>query len=64
METYYHRRNDEWRADLPFDAAVENLKLYYDVAHGLAFGRRWAQWKPTAEFKPLRDQSAALRKEP
>jgi Zn-dependent M28 family amino/carboxypeptidase len=62
METYYHKRNDEWRADLPFDAAVENLKLYYDVAHGLAFGRRWAQWKPTAEFKPLRDQSAAQRK--
>lgn len=59
----YHRRSDEWRADLDFRSAVENLELLRRLAEDLANSDRWPQWKAGSEFAATRALSAAARAE-
>lgn len=62
LGTRFHQPSDEWRADLNFEAAARDVRIYYEVGRALADSMEWPEWKPGAEFKALREKSAALRK--
>lgn len=62
MRTYYHRLDDEWRADYDFSAAIQNLQLLYRLGLDVADSEAWPQWKPTAEFRATREASDAARR--
>ena len=51
----YHKPSDAVRAGWDLSGAVEDLTLYLRVGHELASSDAWPQWKPGAEWKPLRD---------
>ena len=58
----YHQTCDEWRPDLDFRGAAQDVALFYDVGRGLAFGRDWPGWKAGSEFREIRERSAAARR--
>ncbi len=58
----YHQTCDEWRPDLDFAGAAQDVALFYDVGRDLAFGREWPQWKAGSEFRSIREKSAAARR--
>ncbi len=51
----YHKPSDAVRSDWDMSGAVQDLDLYLRVGHALASGPSWPEWKPGAEWKPLRD---------
>jgi Zn-dependent M28 family amino/carboxypeptidase len=51
----YHKPSDAVRPDWDMSGAVEDLALYLRVGHELASTATWPEWKPGAEWKPLRD---------
>jgi Zn-dependent M28 family amino/carboxypeptidase len=53
----YHRPSDELTKDWKADGAIRDLKLLFGVGKRLAFESRWPQWKPTSEFKAIRDKN-------
>ena len=59
--TFYHRRADEWSAELDWRSAVENLELLRRLATDLANSERWPTWKETSEFAATRAASDAAR---
>ncbi len=58
----YHQPPDEWSDKLDFSGEAEDVTMLYNVGRSLATSNRWPDWKPGAEFKALRDQSAAKRR--
>jgi Zn-dependent M28 family amino/carboxypeptidase len=52
----YHKPSDAVRPDWDMSGAVEDLELYLRVGYELASGSSWPEWKPGAEWKPLRDE--------
>ena len=51
----YHKPSDAVKPDWDMSGAVEDLALYLRVGHELASIANWPEWKPGAEWKPLRD---------
>ncbi len=62
MEDFYHKPADEWRADIDYTAAVQNLQLLFQLGEQVANSEEWPQWRPTAEFRALREQTAEQRR--
>jgi Zn-dependent M28 family amino/carboxypeptidase len=64
-ETYirndYHKPSDAVRPDWDMSGAVEDLDLYLRAGYELASGPSWPEWKPGAEWKPLRDEMMKAR---
>jgi Zn-dependent M28 family amino/carboxypeptidase len=58
----YHKTCDAWRADWDLSGAVEDIDLAYRLGRDLAHSRDWPQWKAGSEFRPVRDNSAGVRK--
>jgi Zn-dependent M28 family amino/carboxypeptidase len=58
----YHQTCDEWRPDLDFSGAAQDVALLYEIGRELAFGRAWPDWYPGSEFRAIREQSAAARR--
>jgi len=58
----YHQSCDEWRPDLDFAGAAQDVALFYDIGRDLAFGRDWPQWNAGSEFRAIRDKSVAERR--
>jgi Zn-dependent M28 family amino/carboxypeptidase len=52
----YHKPSDSVRPDWDLSGAVEDLDLYLRAGYELASGASWPQWRPGAEWKPLRDE--------
>lgn len=53
---YYHKPSDEYDTALwKLDGAVADLRLLFNVGKKIALEQRWPQWKPTSEFKSIRD---------
>ena len=52
----YHKPSDAVKPDWDMSGAVEDLDLYLRAGYELASGPTWPQWKPGAEWKPLRDE--------
>lgn len=61
LGTRFHQPSDEWTPELDFAAAARDLKVYYEVGRALSESAAWPSWKPGAEFKALREASAAAR---
>jgi Zn-dependent M28 family amino/carboxypeptidase len=53
----YHRPSDELTNDWKTDGAIRDLQLLFGVGKRLAFESSWLQWKPTSEFKAVRDKN-------
>jgi Zn-dependent M28 family amino/carboxypeptidase len=51
----YHKPSDAVTPGWDMSGAVEDLDLYLRVGHELASSDAWPEWKPGAEWKPLRD---------
>jgi Zn-dependent M28 family amino/carboxypeptidase len=57
----YHKPSDAVRPDWDMSGAVEDLDLYLRAGYELASGPSWPEWKPGAEWKPLRDEMMKAR---
>jgi Zn-dependent M28 family amino/carboxypeptidase len=57
----YHKPSDAVKPDWDMSGAVEDLGLYLRVGYELASGSTWPEWKPGAEWKPLRDEMMRAR---
>jgi len=57
----YHQTCDAWSADWDLRGAAQDVELTVKVGQGLANSRAWPDWKPGAEFKPVRAATAASR---
>ena len=58
----YHQTCDEWRPDLDFTGAAQDVALYYDIGRELAFGRDWPEWNEGSEFRAIREPTASARR--
>ncbi|HWA62643.1 MAG TPA: M28 family metallopeptidase [Caulobacteraceae bacterium] len=57
----YHQPSDEWRADWNLGGAKQDLDLLYALGRQIANATAWPQWKPGAEFGPIRTRTDAAR---
>ena len=62
FEADYHQPSDEWRPDLDFRSAVENLELLHRLGFDLANSNDWPGWKPSSEFGAVRARTDAARR--
>jgi Zn-dependent M28 family amino/carboxypeptidase len=53
----YHKTSDEYSAQWDVSGIMQDLALYYAVGLASATSDRWPNWKPTSEFRAIRDQS-------
>ena len=58
----YHQPCDEWSPDWDLRGAAQDVALAYRIGMELANSRAWPQWRPTSEFRAVRQQSAARRR--
>ncbi len=56
----YHKPQDEYDPAWDFSGAVEDLTALFRVGWALATGDRWPRWRPTSEFRRVRE--AMLRR--
>jgi len=61
LKHHYHQPSDEWRPDMDLRGAVQEVGMFYDLGHELAFGTAWPNWYEGAEFKSVRDASRAAK---
>ena len=59
----YHQTCDSWSADWDLRGAAADVNLFYAIGAKLAGSRAWPTWNATSEFKPVRDETAAARKQ-
>jgi Zn-dependent M28 family amino/carboxypeptidase len=55
----YHATADEVRDDWDLDAAVEDLRLFFDIGQRVADSDLWPNWYEGNEFRAIRDASLA-----
>jgi Zn-dependent M28 family amino/carboxypeptidase len=60
--TRFQQPSDEWWPEMDFAAAARDMRIYYAVARALVDSAEWPEWRPGAEFKSIRDASAAARR--
>ncbi|HEX8222521.1 MAG TPA: M28 family peptidase [Allosphingosinicella sp.] len=58
----YHQTCDEWRPDLDFSGAAQDVELFHTIGRELAFGRDWPDWYEGSEFRAIRERTAAARR--
>jgi len=57
----YHQPCDAWSPNWDLRGAAEDVDLFYRIGRDLGNSRRWPEWRPTSEFKAIRDRSGAAR---
>jgi Zn-dependent M28 family amino/carboxypeptidase len=57
----YHEPCDAWSPNWDLRGAAEDVDLFYRIGRDLGNSRRWPGWRPTSEFKAIRDTSSAMR---
>ncbi len=57
----YHEPCDAWSPHWDLRGAAQDVDLLYRIGRELGNSRRWPAWRPTSEFKSIRDSSAAAR---
>ncbi len=57
----YHKPQDEFDPAWDYTGQQQDLQLYYQLGRTYAEGSMWPNWKPTAEFHAIRQQSRAGR---
>ena len=58
----YHQTCDRYDSSWNLMGAAQDVGLFYAIGSKLANSRVWPEWKPSSEFKPIRDDTAAGRK--
>jgi Zn-dependent M28 family amino/carboxypeptidase len=58
----YHQPADEIGPDWNSEGIAADATLLFELGEKLANSREWPEWKAGAEFKAVRDQTAAQRK--
>ncbi len=58
----YHQTCDLWDPNWKLDGAAQDVALFQTIGSDLANSRRWPQWRPSSEFKAIRDASVAERR--
>lgn len=53
----YHKPQDQFDPNWDLSGQMQDLQLLYNVGRFYADGTQWPNWKPTAEFYPIRQQS-------
>jgi Zn-dependent M28 family amino/carboxypeptidase len=56
IDRAYHKPADEYDPNWDLSGAVEDLLLFYEIGHQLAYGDRWPLWKEGSEFRAIREQ--------
>ncbi|SNT16818.1 MULTISPECIES: M28 family metallopeptidase [unclassified Azospirillum] len=63
VKAKYHQQSDEWSPDWNLEGTRQDLGLLYAVGRNLADSRIWPNWSQEAEFRAIRDASAAERQQ-
>jgi Zn-dependent M28 family amino/carboxypeptidase len=58
----YHQPGDVYEPSWDLSGMVQEAVLFHDLGKRLANAREWPEWKPGAEFKSVRDATAAHRR--
>lgn len=59
VEHHYHAPSDEWSDDWDWSGLTQDLGVYYSLGRMLADGTTWPNWRPTDEFRAIRDKDCA-----
>ena len=59
VEHRYHAPSDEWSDGWDWSGLTQDLGLYYSLGRMLADGTTWPNWRPTDEFRAIRDKGCA-----
>ncbi|HWF07462.1 MAG TPA: M28 family peptidase [Bryobacteraceae bacterium] len=54
----YHKPSDEVKPDWDLSGAVEDLRVFFEIGNRIANDPKYPEWKPGAEFKAKREESA------
>jgi Zn-dependent M28 family amino/carboxypeptidase len=55
----YHAPADEYSDDWDWTGIAQDAELYYSLGRELAEGSMWPNWRPTDEFRAIRDKACA-----
>ncbi|HUD28872.1 MAG TPA: M28 family metallopeptidase [Novosphingobium sp.] len=55
----YHAPADEYSDDWDWTGIAQDTELFYDLGRQLAEGSMWPNWRPTDEFRAIRDKTCA-----
>jgi Zn-dependent M28 family amino/carboxypeptidase len=56
VQKYYHKPSDEYDTSRwNLDGAVDDVQLLYSVGRNLANSDTWPKWKPSSEFRAIRE---------
>lgn len=59
----YHQPGDRWRDDWNAEGQAADTELVRALGERIANGHDWPQWLPGSEFRAVREESAAARRE-
>jgi Zn-dependent M28 family amino/carboxypeptidase len=57
----YHEPCDAWSPTWDLRGAAQDVDLFYRIGLDLGNTRRWPGWRPSSEFKAIRDRSDSAR---
>jgi len=57
----YHKPSDEVKPYWDLSGAVDDLRLLYGMGYHLAMSSDWPEWKPTSEFRAIREEQKRKR---
>jgi Zn-dependent M28 family amino/carboxypeptidase len=57
----YHEPCDAWSPTWDLRGAAQDVDLFYRIGRDLGNSRRWPGWRPSSEFKAIRDRSDSAR---
>jgi Zn-dependent M28 family amino/carboxypeptidase len=60
----YHKPADEYEPGWDVSGTLQDLAVFYDVGLAVTNSDRWPNWKPTSEFRAIRDKSRAGQTKP
>jgi Zn-dependent M28 family amino/carboxypeptidase len=58
----YHQTCDEWSPAWDLRGAAQDVSLAWRIGRALANSRAWPEWRPTSEFRAVRERSVARRR--
>ena len=58
----YHKTCDAWGATWNFTGSAQDVDLFHAMGQRLAKAGTWPSWRPTSEFRNIREQSVVERR--
>ena len=58
---HYHAPSDEIRDDWDLDAAIEDLRVFYEIGERVATSDTWPEWYAGNEFRAIREASQSQK---